>query len=77
MRHQEKGGVGDSFEYRYRPRIQDVPLYFKNMWEIPVLERQALCTFKVCLVLARFWLCSESKSISHSVMANSLGPHGL
>ena len=77
MRHQEKGGVGDSFEYRYRPRIQDVPLYFKNMWEIPVLEGQALCTFKVCLVLARFWLCSESKSISPSVMANSLGPHGL
>ena len=39
-----KSGAGDSFEYRYRPRIQDVPQYFKNMWEIPVLEGQALYT---------------------------------
>ena len=44
----------------------------RNTWERTVLEGQALCTFKVCLVLARFWLCSESKSISLSVMSNSL-----
>ena len=30
MRHQEKGGVGDSFEYKYRPRIQDVPWFFTS-----------------------------------------------